>query len=198
MIKQYAGAKAQRRSGAREILPAGGYVAKILDAKVEHQDYRDGTSADKLIVSFDIAEGTYIGFFKKDYTENTNEDKKWRGVYRLTIPKDDGSEKDTWSKNAFNNFIYALEDSNPGYSFDWNEAALKGKMIGVLFRNKEWEIEGNRGWTTECCSVDAVSAIHEGKFKQPKDKPLSSGSGGYSSPAPAAFNETEDDGDLPF
>lgn len=194
MIKQYNGAKAQRRSGGREILPAGGYVAKILDAKVEHQTYRDGTSADKLIVSFDIAEGNFIGFFKKDYNENTNEDKKWRGVYRLTIPKDDGSERDSWSKNTFNNFIYALEDSNPGYSWDWNEAMLKGKMIGVLFREEEWEYNGSTGMTTRCYAVDAVSAIHEGKYKIAKPKLLKKDNA-YPAPTPESV---EDDGELPF
>ena len=87
MIRQYNGAKAQRRA-AREILPAGGYVAKILDAKVQNYDF-----GDKLVLSFDIAEGQYNGFFKRDYTQNPNEDKKWRGTFRLSIPKDDGIER---------------------------------------------------------------------------------------------------------
>ena len=193
MIKQYNGAKAQRRA-AREILPAGGYVAKILDAQVQSYDF-----GDMLVLSFDIAEGPYAGFFKRDYNANPNEDKKWRGTVRLSIPKDDGTERDEWSKNSFNGFIYSIEDSNPGYTWDWNEAMLKGKMIGVLFRNKEWEFRGDRGWTTECCSVDAVSVIREGKFKQPKDKPLKASSSAAAPAAASSYTDlTDDDGTLPF
>ena len=203
MIKQYNGAKAQRRA-ARELLPEGGYIAKILDAQVQHFDYRNGDSADKLILSFDISEGIYTGFFKKDYNNNTNEDRKWRGVYRyLNIPKDDGSEHDGWAKNTFNQFIYAIEDSNPGYTWAWDETTLKGKSIGVLFRRFEWEKDGNAGWSTECCAVDAVSVIHEGKFKTPKDRPLKrSGSAATTTSTRTASNSfadlSADDGELPF
>jgi len=193
MIKQYNGAKAQRRA-ARELLPAGGYVAKILDAKVQSYDF-----GDMLVLSFDITEGPYSGFFKRDYNANPNEDKKWRGTFRLSIPKDDGTERDEWSKNSFNGFIYSIEDSNPGYTWDWNETMLKGKMIGVLFRNKEWEFRGDHGWTTECCSVDAVSVIREGKFKQPKDKPLKASSSAAAPAAASSFTDLiDDDGTLPF
>lgn len=193
MIKQYNGAKAQRRA-AREILPAGGYVARIKEAKVQNYDF-----GDMLVISFDIAEGPYAGFFKRDYTQNPNEDKKWRGTVRLSIPKDDGTERDEWSKNSFNGFIYSIEDSNPGYTWDWNEAMLKGKMLGVLFRKREWEFRGERGWSTECCAVDAVSVIREGKFKQPKDKPLKKTSATVSAPASGGFAEVnDDDGTLPF
>lgn len=197
MIKQYNGAKAVQRSGGREPLPAGGYVAKILDAKVQSYDF-----GDMLVLSFDVAEGDFKDFFKTDYQNNPREDKKWRGTFRLSIPKDDGTEKDEWSKNGFNNFIFAIEDSNPGYSWGWDETTLKGKMIGVLFRNKEWEMNGNSGWTTECCAVEAVSIIREGKFKQPKDKPLTnkkSAYGGNSTASGGGFSEIEDsDGELPF
>jgi len=190
MIKQYNGAKAERRA-ARELLPAGGYVARILDAKVQTYDF-----GDMLVLSFDIAEGPYFGFFQRDYQNNPNEDRKWRGTFRISIPKDDGSERDGWSKNAFNGFIYSIEDSNPGYTWDWNEAMLKGKLIGVLFRDKEWEFKGDTGWTTECCAVDAVSAIREGKFKQPKPKALKK-QNAYAAPA---FEQpaSEGDGELPF
>ena len=188
MIKSYNGFEA-KTSTTREILPAGGYVAKIVSAKVESTEW-----GDKLIVAFDIDEGDYRGFFKQDFDSNPNEDKKWRGTLRLSIPADDGSETDNWKKRSFNNFAGALEDSNDGYTWDWNEAKLKGKIFGVLFRNKEWEINGRTGWTTEACSSTSASAIRDGKFKTPKDKPLAI------KPAPAAsnFSDAEDDGEVPF
>lgn len=190
MIKQYNGFKAERSGGAREILPAGGHVGKILDARV--QDYSWGSV---LVLSHDVSEGEYKDFFRRDYAENTNEDKKWRGNLRLNIPKDDGSEKDEWTKRTFNNAMWAIEESNPGYTWNWDEKSLKNKTVGLLYRNKEWGMNGNTGWTTECCALASADDIREGKFKVPKDKPLKE------KPA-AAVNWTEiaddDDSDLPF
>lgn len=166
-MRPFNGYKPQKQGGAREILPAGGYVAKILNA--EEKRY---TWGDMLLISFDIAEGEHTGFFSKDYQENSNEDKKWRGTYRLPIPKDDGSERDGWTKNTFGGAMWAIEESNSGYAWNWDEKTLKGKTVGVLFRNKEWEMNGNTGWTTECCKLESADDIRNGKFRMPKDKPL--------------------------
>ena len=158
---------APEKSSSREQLPVGGYIAKILNAEEVTYDW-----GSVLLIYFDIAEGDYKDFFKKDYDAQQREDKKWRGTYRLNIPKDDGSEKDGWTKRKFNNAIWCVEDANPGYHWNWDEKSLKGKMTGVLFRNEEWEHNGNTGWSTRCCAFTAVGDIRDGKFKMPKDKPL--------------------------
>lgn len=192
MIKKYEGFKAERTGGPREILPAGGYVAKILAAKQE--TYSNGNTV--LVISFDISEGEYAGFFKRDWENNPNEDKRWRGNVRINIPKDDGTDSDAWTKRTFNNFAASLEESNLGYSWDWDETKLKGKAIGVLFRNREWEYNGSTGWTTEASNVTSVDAIHEGKFRVPKDRPLKNKpEQGFGAPV---FTEAEDAGELPF
>ena len=165
MIKSYNGFKPERTT-ARETLPAGGYVAKIMDATVISYDW-----GDVLKVDFDIAEGEYKGFFANDYRNNTNDDKKWRGTYRINIPNESNQYFDSQRK-SFNNFIACLEETNNGFHWAWDETALKGKGIGVLFRNKEWEYNGSTGWTTECCAVTTAKDIREGNFKLPKDKPL--------------------------
>lgn len=186
-MRPFNGYKPQKQGGAREILPAGGYVAKILNA--EEKRY---TWGDVLLISFDITEGEHTGFFNADYQNNTNEDRKWRGTYRLPIPKDDGSEKDGWTKNAFNGAIWAVEESNPGYAWNWDEKTLKDKVVGVLFRNKEWEMNGNTGWTTECCKLESAQDIRSRKFKTPKDKPLANKSAQPASDfVPAADNDTK-------
>ena len=191
-MKQYSGFEAKVSSGAREVLPAGGYVARIISAKVEENDY-----GERLVIAFDICEGDYREFFKRDFDGNTNEDKKWRGVYRASIPTDDGSEKDGWKKRTMNNVIGSFEASNDGYHWDWDEKKLKGKIVGVLFRNKEWEMHGRTGWTTECCALTSADNIRDGKFKMPKDKPLD-GSSATPPTYSGAFVEAEDSGDLPF
>ena len=80
---------------------------------------------------FDIAEGEYKDFFANDLKAQTGEDKKWKGVLRLWLPKDDGSDKDEVTKSILKGFVTSVEKSNPGYLFDWNEASLAGKQIGV-------------------------------------------------------------------
>lgn len=188
-MKKYSDVKAERSAGGRETLPAGGYVCNILSARVE-----SGEWGDTLVVAHDVAEGEYAGLFKRDYDNNTRDDKKWRGTFRLRLPKDDGSEQDGWKKKSLGNFIWALEESNPGFTFDWDEKKLKGKKIGLLYRNKEWAFQDRTGWTTEAISADSIDNIRNGKFKIPKDKPLP-----VKEVAPPAFtDEGDDDGDLPF
>lgn len=192
MIKRYNGAKAEKTTSSIP-LPKGGYVAKIMGAEV--MEYSWGS---QLVVSFDIAEGEQEGFFEKQYRSNPNEDKKWKGNFRLTIPEESSPYFDSNSRQ-FNNFMYALEDSNVGYHFDWEEKSLKGKLIGVLFRNKEWELNGQTGWTTECAAVTDVSSIRSGDFHLPKDKPLQSKPRSVAA-APSSVGMVDDicDEDLPF
>ena len=191
MIKSYNGFKPERTT-ARETLPVGGYVAKIMDATIISYDW-----GDVLKVDFDIAEGEYKGFFATDYRNNTNDDKKWRGTYRINIPNESNQYFDSQRK-SFNNFIACLEETNSGFHFDWDERKLKGKGIGVLFRNKEWEYNGSTGWTTECCAVTTAKDVREGNFKLPKDKPLKAKGTASATSFSNAFTAVDDDSDLPF
>lgn len=187
-MKQFKDFKSERSSSGRETLPAGGYVCQILSAKVESSEW-----GETLVIAHDVCEGDYNGIFKRDYDQNTMDNKKWRGTFRLKLPKDDGSEQDAWKKRSFNNFIWAVENSNPGYTWAWDEKTLKGKKVGLLYRNKEWEYNGRSGWTTEAAGSESIDNIREGKFKMLKDKPLPE------KPAAPVFTEdVEDDGELPF
>ena len=185
-MKKWNDFKAEKQSSGREILPAGGYVCDIKSAKEENG---------QLVLAIDVSEGQYAGFFKRDFDNNTNEDKKWRGIYRMWIPKDDGSEMDAWTKRSFGNFIWSIQESNPGYAWDWDEKKLKGKKLGVLYRNKEWEFNDRTGWTTEAAGSCSVEDCRAGTFRLPKDKPLKN------KPAEEAKSVPEtaaDEEDLPF
>lgn len=190
MIKDYPGRKAEKTT-ASSPLPAGGYVVKILNAKVESYDW-----GEVLVLAFDVCEGEHKDFFRKQFNANTNEDKKWKGTYRTTVP-DENSKYFEGNRRAFNNLIYALEDSNSGYHYDCDELKFKGKLLGALYRNKEWSFNGKTGWTTECCAVTDVKAIREGDFKMPKDKPLNAEKAAVQSSS-APMNDLTDDDDLPF
>lgn len=171
-----------------ERLPAGGYILKIL--KAEEVTYSNGGRGLKL--NFDIAEGDQKDFYKKNYAGQT-EPKKWKGVYSFGIPDENTEEK---YRKAFENRIACITDSNPGYEWDWNEDSLKNKLVGAVFGNQEWEYDSKNGWFTKCFGLRTVSAIKEGRFKVPADRPLQNQSNSSESFTP--IGESLSDEDIPF
>lgn len=192
-MKSYQGFEAKKRTMEREILPAGNYVAKILN--IQEQASADGKLF--LLLNFDIVEGEHKDFFRKDYAgqDPAFGAPKWRGAYRLWEPTGDGSEQDEWTKRTFNHAVACFEESNPTYHWDWNEQLLKNKLIGVCFRDKEWEFNKKTGWTTECGALASANDVRKERVKLLKAKPLPA----HVNAAPSAgrFTPVSDD-DLPF
>lgn len=151
-----------------EQLPKGGYILKIMGA-----DVCENSVGQYVKISCDIAEGDYKDFYSKEYRAQQSEDKKWHCNYLLNVPKDDGTEQDGWTARRFKTVIEALEESNSGYHFDWDERKFKGKLIGGLFNEREYEKnDGTVGRATNLAQLCAVEKIREGKFKIPADKVL--------------------------
>lgn len=175
-MKKLNGYEAAKAYTERERLPVGGYVLKIMDVK-----YHEYTYGDVILLSFDIEEGELKGFFMNDWKNQSGEDKKWRGTYRLNVPKDDGSKDDEWRMRRFKTVISNFEESNPGYHWNWDEQTLKGKKIGALFNDKEYEINGRNGFYTNCHSLVTVEKIREGKFTVPEPTMLKKNNGPVSS-----------------
>lgn len=176
-------------------LPVGGYVLKILNV-----DYQCNDWGDVIVFSFDIAEGEFKDFFANNYKSQTGEDKKWKGTYRLMVPADDGSEKDEWKMRRFKTVLTNIEESNSGYHWNWDEQTLKGKIIGALFNNKEYEYNGHHGFFTNCHSLTSVERIRSGKFEVPADTLLRKDGPQYQSASGDGFMNIPDglDSELPF
>lgn len=186
-------------------LPAGGYVVKIMGAKVAQYSNNEGQTFEKLEMALDIIEGEYKEFYEKDFKMQNTEDKKWKGVLKQYIFKDDGTEKDEWTKSQFKAMTNAIKDSNNGYDWDWDESKLKGKIVGCLFRLEEWSVNGKKGWKAQPFKFIPVDDVRNENFKVPKFKPHRD----YPNDTPddevktqgqsAQFEPIEeDDGDLPF
>lgn len=155
-------------------LQPGGYVLKILNIKVEPTDW-----GSRLAIQFDIAEGEFKGFFDKLYkaTPDEWENKKWKGSMRLSIPHNTGDEtKFKKSLGYFKSQIQAFENSNANLHIDcerdWDENVLKGKLVGALFNEKEWEKDGKTGWFTQCKRFVSANDIRSGNFTIPKREEL--------------------------
>lgn len=162
-MKQFNGlteAQEQAKAVGGQKLPSGAYVCRILGVKF--QEGTDGKS-DSIAIQFDIEEGEYKGFFKKQYEESTIEDKKYKGKTTIYCPRDDGSEKDGWTKRNFAGWINALEDSNPGYAWDWDENKWKNKVLGIVFRETGTVINGNAVVYTEAAFGCDAQLVRDGK-----------------------------------
>lgn len=153
-----------------ERLPVGAYVCEIKNVKYVAGE--NGNS-DRIDILFDITDGEYKDFFKKQYDANQNEDKKWKGRTSIYVPKDDGSEKDAWTKNSFAKWINGFEDSNSGYKWDWKEEKWKGLKVGIVFGETGTVIDGKEILYTEArfgCDIKKVKdgTAPKAKFKAKK------------------------------
>ena len=166
-----------KASGEFERLPAGGYVIRITACE-------DKPDVEYLVITYDIFEGAYKDHFKDSDAEHVFTHQFIRS-YKAT------------ALGMFKAFTNALEDSNSGYKWDWNEKALAGKLLGVVLREEEYE--NNRGEVKtglkvySCISADRVRT---GDYKVPGLKKLAAAS---SLAAPVAgFTPIITDDDVPF
>ena len=166
-FSNYEQAKENAKYEGGEKLPEGGYVCRISDTK--YTNPQNGNSG-YITMEFDIAEGEHAGFFQKQYEANTSEDRKFKGKVIIWEPKDDGTEQDGWTKNAFAKWTNAIEDSNPGYSWDWDETKWKGKLVGILFGTTGTVIDGKEITYTEARTAVSVEKVRSGDYKIPKFK----------------------------
>ena len=181
-------------------LPPGGYVIGITGAREKRE-----TWGDVLEITFDIAEGEYEGYFLKQYRASQFDDKKYKGVHRLNVPMGADPEKDEATARRFKTDMAAIESSNPGYAWGWDEASLVGKKCGAVFYEKEYEFKGKSGFFTALYRLMDAEAIRSGDFAVPEPKLLESKVGLPPLPVPTPlqnepqYEEEEiDDGELPF
>ena len=117
--------QAEAFTGEFETLEPGAYICKILKVEVEEKPY-----GDLMRIFFDIAEGERKDFYKKLYDKLG----KWLGQYTQTVHKE--------YIQYFKGFMTALENSNSGFKWDWDENKLKGKLFGGVFGEEEYEKDG--------------------------------------------------------
>lgn len=187
MIRKPRGYDEARAYSNQELLPAGAYVAKIVTARME---------GDCLLIAFDIEEGEYARYFRTQFDENTRDDRKWKGVFRLWLPREsDPEDRYDQANRRCKTEFGRIEESNEGYRWEWDETTLKGKLTGVVIRHKEYEFNGRRGFFADCFRLAAVDDVRAGKIKTPEPKLLGDDTRGSSGFTQAGDG---DDQDLPF
>lgn len=201
-ITGYKETQATSFAGELPKLEPGGYVLKILAVKVE--ETQNGV---RLALQFDIAEGEQKDFFKKlyDATPSEWESKKWKGSYRIKIPKHEGDDtKYRKSVGFFKSQLEAFEKSNANLHInaesEWNEQVLKGKLVGGLFNEKEFDYKGKHGMFTQCKRLMSTEDIRNGNFSIPKPDMLNANATAAPSTIPTDLSDfVEIDSDtVPF
>lgn len=126
-----------------EKVEQGPHFCKIIEAKEENVKFNNGSSANILKIKFDFSEkDRQAGLYKRKLENDIKKDiqsAKWKGFFNVYVPKDDGSEQDNKTKEAFKRFITSVEESNEGYKWNWEEATLAGKEVMLIFGLKEFE-----------------------------------------------------------
>lgn len=145
-------------------LPKGAYTSRILGVAIKNIK-----GIDYLEVSTDIVMGDYKDFWAKEYRNQKSNDKYWHSNILYRIPDDNCEE---WVTRNFKRFIEAIEDSNNGYHFDWNEQTLKNKMCGGVYILKERLYNGKKYTSTILGSICSVGDVANGTYWTPEDRLL--------------------------
>lgn len=161
-------------------LTAGGYVCGIVRAEdVPEKEY--------LRIEFDIAEGPYKNYFR-DLRDRLNLDKWPSGGVLIRSYK----EK---AQPFFKSFLTSVQNSNPGYVFQNDEATLSRKLIGMVLGEEEYEYNGEVKTRLRVSSTHSVKAIRDKDFTVPEKKCLAPAATSYT----ASYEPIDDtSGDLPF
>ena len=162
-------------AGGFERPEADGYVCIIRHVE-DHPD------KEFIHLEVDIAEGKFKG-----YAAETAER---AGFWPLRCNRFYGGK----SVGYFKAFLEAVEATNKGYRWNWNEQSLVGKGVGIVFREEEYmNRDGQIRTSIAPYEFKTAAQIREGDFKVPPPKKLAA----TAAPAPSTFID-DDGGELPF
>ena len=165
MKATYKGFEAKKSGGFIELPPVGAYVAEIQAARVVEQNDRE-----VIELFMEITDGEYANRFHEvyeDQKERFGDSAKYKGIFKLTPPVD-GDED--WRKRTFEGNLWCVQQSNPGYAWDWDEKKLKGKKVGISIRKRLYTYNGRDRETTEIGRFETIEDVKAGKVKPMKDR----------------------------
>lgn len=172
MKPTYEGFEAKKSSDFVTLPPVGAYVGEIQGVKTERS--YDNTH-DVIVLMVEITEGEYANQYHKVFEDQNNRwgNVKYKGTYRLTPPIE-GDEP--WKKKNFEEALWCVEQSNPGYHWDWDENKLKGKAIGLNVRKNIYTgKDGKQKEQTEIGRLETIEDVKAGKCRVLNDR-VSAGS----------------------
>ena len=169
--------------GGFEKLPAGPYVAKIVDMV-------DNDSKQYVELVFDIAEGEHANFYGDKWG------KEHPFAHHIFL-----SYKDT-ALGMLKGRLQSIQESNPGFDpfAAWDAGRLdmfNGRILGINLQEEEYERnDGETGTRLTVCQVVPAQDVRDGKIKARDIKKLKGGAASTSTTATPVL-ETYN-GPIPF
>lgn len=149
----------QESTSFKRLTPSG-YICKILNVE-------DHSEKEYLKIYFDIFKGDDKGYFKKQYDGDTRKEKKWPNAGTFIR-----SYKDS-AASMFKDFINAIERSNKGYQWDFDEKTLVNKVIGLIIADEQYQNQkGQVRVRNYVAAVRSVETIEKGEYEIPALKEL--------------------------
>lgn len=183
--------KAAAYDGSNERLPAGGYICRILKAWVETTT----NGSEQIVLGLEIAEGDYAGYVKRQFESRkaSNPKANWPCVFKQFTLGTDGQ-----TNPFFKGMLKSIEESNSGYKWNWNEATLANKFIGMIFREEEFETnDGYIKTTVRPAFPRSVQRIRDG-VEVPEIKRLSNNKGNAQNAPTNAFQSAQSNDFAPY
>lgn len=140
----------------------GGYVLEIVNVTDVPFDASTG-KGDYLRIDYDIAVGDFKGYYT---AQNERFGGGWWSANTICSYK----EK---MLGRFKHFTNCVEESNPGFKWNWREQELVGCRFGATLQEEEYEKnDGSVGTRLIVKDIKTVKQIMDGDFKVPTTKKL--------------------------
>lgn len=141
-------------------LTPNGYIVKILNVE-------DHPEKEYLKICFDIVKGDDKGYFKKQYDGDTRKERKWPNAGTFIR-----SYKDS-AASMFKGFTNAVEKSNKGYKWDFDEKTLVNKVVGLIIADEQYQNQkGQVRVRNYVAAVRSIETIEKGEYEIPALKEL--------------------------
>ncbi len=178
-------AEAQIGGGSNR-LPLANYICYIVAA----EPYTSKKGNEMLRIAWDVAEGQYKDFYTKKFEadKKNNSNAKWKaaGIHYISL----GAEH----TGRLKGFAKCLEDSNPGYTWDFDDTKLGGLKFAGQMSGEYKEYNGRRYLDVKLANIYPV-----GSFDEMPDAIMREGkqdSGANDNPFAQGSNVS--DSDIPF
>ena len=141
-------------------LTPNGYICKILNVE-------DRPEKEYLKIYFDIVKGDDKGYFKKQYDGDKRKERKWPNAGTFIR-----SYKDS-AASMFKGFTNAIEKSNKGYQWNFDEKTLVNKVVGLIIADEQYQNQkGQVRVRNYVAAVRSVETIEKGEYEIPALKEL--------------------------
>ncbi len=172
----------------------GGYIAVITSVKDVPLDPVSG-KGEYLNIQYDFAAGEFKGYHRDTFEKFGF----WGGSFIRSY-----KEK---AVGMFKHFTNCVEESNPGYKWDWNEVGLIGRYIGLVLGEEEYISTKDNTVKVRLVvkEIKTLKQIQDGDFKVPPLKKLDAGvpTTGFGAPPASPISAPQwetlsGDSELPF